>query len=148
MIFDGVLERFPDLKLCAAHGGGYLPGYPDRMDHGCLVFPDLCKGSTLKKKPTEYLKQVYVDSLVFTPLALRHLIDEMGPSHVMLGTDYPYPYTERGADTLGPVDHLFATPGLNDSQKIAHPGGEPPATGWGSPPSDAPLWAGNPPLRD
>ena len=59
----------------------------------------------------------------FTPLALRHLVDEMSPTHIMLGTDYPYPYTERGADTLGAVDHVFATHGLSDAQKIAILGG-------------------------
>src|SRR5579864_4305530 len=57
LIFEGTLERFPKLKLCCAHGGGFLPSYPDRMDHGCLVFPSRCKDSPLKQKPTEYLKQ-------------------------------------------------------------------------------------------
>ena len=123
MIFEGVLERHPGLKLCCAHGGGYLPSYADRMDHGCAVFPDQCKNSPLRKPPTEYLKQIYVDSLVFTPEALRHLLNVMGPEHVMLGTDYPYPWTENGAGTLGPVDHLFATGGLSDAQRVAILGG-------------------------
>jgi aminocarboxymuconate-semialdehyde decarboxylase len=123
MIFEGVLEHHPGLKLCCAHGGGYLPSYADRSDHGCAVFPDQCKNSPLRKPPTEYLKQVYVDSLVFTPEALRHLLSVMGPEHIMLGTDYPFPWTENGAGTLGPVDHLFATPGLNDAQKINILGG-------------------------
>ena len=71
LIFDGTLDKFPNLRLCGAHGGGYLPSYADRSDHGCLVFPEQCKGMTLKKHPTEYLRQIYVDSLVFTPAALR-----------------------------------------------------------------------------
>lgn len=123
LIFEGVLERHPGLKVCCAHGGGYLPSYADRSDHGCLVFPDQCKNSPLRKPPTEYLKQIYVDSLVFTPEALRHLVNVMGPEHIMLGSDYPYPWTENGPGTLGPVDHLFATPGLSDAQKIAILGG-------------------------
>jgi aminocarboxymuconate-semialdehyde decarboxylase len=123
MIFEGALDRHPGLKLCCAHGGGYLPSYADRMDHGCLVFPDQCKNSPLKKPPTEYLKQIYVDSLVFTPEALRHLVAVMGATHIMLGTDYPFPWTENGPGTLGPVDHVFATSGLTDAQKVDMLGG-------------------------
>jgi aminocarboxymuconate-semialdehyde decarboxylase len=123
MIFEGVLERFPRLKLCCAHGGGYLPSYADRMDHGCLDTPVRCEGSQLKKAPTEYLKQLYVDALVFTPEALRHLAAVMSPAHIMLGTDYPFKWLEAGPNTLGPVDHLFATPGFTDAQKVAILGG-------------------------
>jgi aminocarboxymuconate-semialdehyde decarboxylase len=124
MILDGAFERHPGLKICCAHGGGYLPSYADRMDHGCLTFPDGCKNPLLKKPPTEYLKQqVIADSLVFTPEALRHLVAVMGPSHVMLGTDYPFPWTESGPNTLGPVDHLFATPGLSNADQVAILGG-------------------------
>jgi predicted TIM-barrel fold metal-dependent hydrolase len=124
MIFDGVFERHPHLRVCCAHGGGYLPAYPDRIDHGCLVFPEQCKGSTLKKRPTEYLKEnVYVDNLVFMPEELRHLVAEMGATHIMLGSDYPYPWTENGAGTLGPVDLVLATPGLTDAQKVEILGG-------------------------
>jgi aminocarboxymuconate-semialdehyde decarboxylase len=122
MIFEGVLERFPGLKICCAHGGGYLPSYADRMDYGCSANPERCQGSQLKKVPTEYLKQLYVDSLVFTPEALRHLAAVMGPSHVMLGTDYPFRWL-TGENTLGPVDHVFATPGLSDAEKVAILGG-------------------------
>jgi predicted TIM-barrel fold metal-dependent hydrolase len=116
MIFEGAFDRFPNLKLLCAHGGGYLPSYADRMDHGCTVFPSQCKGG-IKKKPTEYLKQIYVDSLVFTPEALRHLVAVMGPGRVMLGTDYPFPWS------VTPVDHLFSTPGLTDADRTAILGG-------------------------
>jgi aminocarboxymuconate-semialdehyde decarboxylase len=93
------------------------------MDHGCLDTPVRCEGSQLKKAPTEYLKQLYVDALVFTPEALRHLAAVMSPSHIMLGTDYPFKWLEAGPNTLGPVDHLFATPGFTDAQKVAILGG-------------------------
>src|SRR5262249_36254039 len=65
LIMEGTLDKFPNLKLMCAHGGGYLPSYADRLDHGCFVFPEQCKG-TLKKKPSEYMRDIYVDSLVFT----------------------------------------------------------------------------------
>ena len=116
MIMEGTLDKFPNLKICAAHGGGYLPSYADRLDHGCVTFPDQCN-KKLKKKPTEYLKQIYVDSLVFSPEALRHLVAVVGPDHIGLGTDYPYPWTDT------PVDHLMATPGLSDSDRTAILGG-------------------------
>src|SRR5690348_1895805 len=116
MIMEGTLDRFPNLKLCAAHGGGYLPSYADRLDHGCVTFPDQCN-KKLKKKPTEYLRQIYVDSLVFTPEALRHLIAVVGVDHIGLGTDYPYPWTST------PVDHVMATPGLSDAERTAILGG-------------------------
>jgi len=116
MIMEGTLDRFPNLKLCAAHGGGYLPSYADRLDHGCVTFPDQCN-KKLKKKPTEYLKQIYVDSLVFSPEALRHLVAVVGPGHIGLGTDYPYPWTDT------PVDHVMATPGLSDADRTAILGG-------------------------
>jgi aminocarboxymuconate-semialdehyde decarboxylase len=118
LIFQGTLDKFPNLKICAAHGGGYLPSYAARMDHGCSVFPAQCAGgATLKKKPSEYLKQLYFDSLVFTPEALRHLVAEHGASQIVIGTDYAVPWVQ------GPVDHVLATPGLNDDERIAILGG-------------------------
>ena len=116
MIFEGTLDRFPNLKICAAHGGGFLPSYADRMDHGCVVFPNQCN-KTLKKKPREYLKQLYFDTIVFTPEALRHLVAVVGAGQLGLGTDYPFPWT------VTPVDELFAAPGLNDADRAAILGG-------------------------
>jgi aminocarboxymuconate-semialdehyde decarboxylase len=116
MILDGTLDRFPGLKICAAHGGGYLPSYAARSDQGCKVFPEQCP-TKLKKPPTEYLKQLYFDSLVFTPEALRHLVAETGVSQLVIGTDYPYPWVEN------PVDHVLGTPGLSDADKVAILGG-------------------------
>jgi aminocarboxymuconate-semialdehyde decarboxylase len=113
LIFEGTLDRFPGLKICAAHGGGYLPSYSARSDHGCLTFPDRCSKTSLKKRPTEYLRDLYFDSLVFTPEALRHLVAECGASQIMLGTDYPYPWTSTA------VEHILGTPSLNDAERAA-----------------------------
>jgi len=117
LIFQGTLDRFPNVKICAAHGGGFLPSYAARMDHGCAVFPEQCKGPTLKKKPSDYLKQLYFDSLVFTGEALRHLVAEHGASQIMIGTDYAVPWAKD------PVDHVLNTPGLSDDERIAILGG-------------------------
>jgi aminocarboxymuconate-semialdehyde decarboxylase len=117
LIFQGTLDKFPNLKICSAHGGGYLPSYAARMDHGCSVFPEQCKGPTLKKKPSDYLKQLYFDTLVFTGEALRHLVAEHGASQLMIGTDYAVPWVK------GPVDHVLNTPGLTDGERIAILGG-------------------------
>ena len=66
LIFEGTLDSDPGLKICAAHVGGYLPSYAARSDQGCMIFPARCT-KTLAKKPTEYLRQLYYDSMVFTP---------------------------------------------------------------------------------
>jgi len=116
LIFEGTLDRFPGLKICAAHGGGYLPSYAARSDAVCRTFPDRV-GPLPKKKPTEYLKQLYFDSIVFTPEALRHLIAETGPGQIVMGTDYPYPWTSTS------VDHILATSGLSDADRVAILGG-------------------------
>jgi aminocarboxymuconate-semialdehyde decarboxylase len=116
MIFDGTFDRFPGLKICAAHGGGYLPSYADRSDHGCNTLRQ-CKGPQPKKAPSEYLKDIYVDSLVFTPEALRHLAAVVGPRRIMVGTDYGFPWVSN------PVDHVLGTPDLTDDDKIAILGG-------------------------
>jgi predicted TIM-barrel fold metal-dependent hydrolase len=112
LIFEGTLDRFPKLKLIAAHGGGFLPSYADRSDHACLVSPTSCNPNIkLEKAPTEYLKQIYFDSVVFTPEAIRHLVAQVGAGQVVLGSDYPYPFQ------LHPVDHIFASDSLSDDQK-------------------------------
>ncbi len=118
LIFEGTLDKFPKLKVLAAHGGGYLGSYAPRSDHACFVSPQNCNQDIqLKKKPTEYLNQLYFDSLVFTPEALRHLVAQVGASQIMLGTDHPIPWEDH------PVDHVYATDSLTDQQKIAILGG-------------------------
>jgi aminocarboxymuconate-semialdehyde decarboxylase len=116
LIFEGTLDAYPGLKICAAHAGGYLPSYAARSDQGCVTFPARCT-RTLKKKPTEYLKDLYYDSMVFTSEGLRHLIAEVGVSQIVMGTDYPFPWTKVA------VDHILNTPNLNDEDRIAMLGG-------------------------
>jgi aminocarboxymuconate-semialdehyde decarboxylase len=111
LIEDGTLDLFPRLKICAAHGGGYLPSYSSRSDQCLTAFPNLCK--PLKKPPTEYLKQLYYDSVLFTPEDMRHLIAVVGASQVVVGTDYPTLWNRT------PVDRILAVPGLNDEERIS-----------------------------
>ena len=113
LIFQGTLDRFPGLKICASHGGGFLGSYASRSDAICASFPDRCASVPLKKKPTEYLRQLYFNSIVFTPGAMRHLVAEVGSGQVLLGTDNPYGWTKTA------VDHILNTPGLRDEEKRA-----------------------------
>jgi len=115
LIQDGTLDLFPRLKICAAHGGGYLPSYSSRSDQCLSAFPNLCK--SLKKLPTEYLKQLYYDSILFTPEDMRHLIAVVGASQVVLGTDYPTLWNRT------PVDRILAVPGLSDEDRVGIFGG-------------------------
>src|SRR5216683_3493983 len=118
LIFEGTLDRFPGLKIIAAHGGGYLPSYAPRSDHACFVSPPNCNPEIkLKKKPTEYLNQLHFDYLVFTSEALRHLAAQVGTSQLMLGSDHPIPWEQH------PVDHVMGTETLSDDEKIAILGG-------------------------
>jgi len=116
LIFEGTLDRFPGLKICAAHGGGYLPSYAARSDAGIKTFPQTYTVK-LKKNPSAYLRDLYYDSLVFTPEGLRHLVAEVGADRIMLGTDYPYPSTAR------PVELVLETPELSDAERAAILGG-------------------------
>jgi predicted TIM-barrel fold metal-dependent hydrolase len=112
LIFEGTFDKFSKLKVIAAHGGGFLPSYADRSDHACLVNPSGCNPNIkLAKQPTEYLRQIYFDSLVFTPEALRHLAAQVGVGQIVLGSDYPFPWQ------LQPVDHIFASASLSDDDK-------------------------------
>src|SRR5262245_19808774 len=116
--FEGTLDRFPGLKICAAHGGGFLPSYANRSDAVIRTFPNRV-GPLPKKKPTAYLRdgQLFFDTIVFTPEALRHLVDACGDSQIMIGTDYPFPWTSTE------IDLVMGTPSLNDQERIAILGG-------------------------
>ena len=117
LVFEGTLDRFPNLKLLSAHGGGYFPSYAARADHACFVSPQNCNpGIVLKKQPSEYLNAMFFDTLVFTPEAVRHLAAQVGASQLMLGTDHPIPWENH------PVDVIMATP-FTDAERAGVLGG-------------------------
>jgi predicted TIM-barrel fold metal-dependent hydrolase len=114
LIFEGTFDQLPNLKILAAHGGGFLGSYAPRSDRSCFVSPQNCDPNiVLKKKPTEYVTQMYFDSLVFTSEGLRHLVTEVGAGHVVMGSDQPIPWVDH------PVDHIMDTPTLSDAQRVA-----------------------------
>jgi aminocarboxymuconate-semialdehyde decarboxylase len=94
LIFGGVLERLPDLRVCLAHGGGSFPYTIGRIEHGFRMRPDLVATDN-PRNPREYLSRLYFDSCVHDALALRYLIDAVGSDRIMLGTDYPFPLGEQ-----------------------------------------------------
>ncbi|HYZ33217.1 MAG TPA: amidohydrolase family protein [Crenalkalicoccus sp.] len=116
LIFDGVLERHPDLKILAVHGGGYLPAYSGRIDHAWGARSDARGG--LPKPPTYYLRKVYFDSIVFTPHQLEYLVRVFGPNRILMGTDFPFDMAE--AD---PIGHVAAVEALDDTMRAAIAGG-------------------------
>lgn len=118
LILEGTLDKYPGLKICAAHAGGYLPSYSGRTDAMCANRPDQCRVA-LKRKPSEYLRggQLYFDSMVFTQEGLRHLIAEVGAGQIVIGTDYPFPWTKTA------VDDILHQPGIGDDDRIAMLGG-------------------------
>jgi aminocarboxymuconate-semialdehyde decarboxylase len=87
LIFSGLLDRHPRLKILAAHGGGYLPAYLGRGDHAWHVRPD---SRTCAHEPSSYLRRLWFDALVYIPDGLRALVAAVGPNQVLLGTDYPF----------------------------------------------------------
>ncbi len=88
LIFDGTLDKFPNLKIIGAHGGGYLPSYLGRTDVACIVRPSAHCAN--KKQPADYFKdQLMVDAMVFSPEDVRHLVARSGPTQVVYGTDIP-----------------------------------------------------------
>ncbi len=109
LIFDGTLDRFPRLQFIGAHAGGYLPSYIERTNVACEVRP--MANCANKKSPREYFKQqISVDSMVFTPEGLRHLVAELGASHVVFGTDIPYNWPT-------PVDLILKAAFLTNAEK-------------------------------
>ena len=104
LIFGGVLERLPRLKVCLAHGGGSFPYTIGRIEHGFNMRPDLVAVDN-PRNPREYLSRLFFDSWVADPRALRYLLDTVGVRQVMLGTDYPFPLGEqepgKGIASLG-----------------------------------------------
>lgn len=93
LVFGGVLESLPDLRICFAHGGGGFGPTIGRLDRAFAARPDLC-AQRISQPPSAYLKRLYIDSLVHDPAALRYLIDLFGTERIALGSDYPFPLGE------------------------------------------------------
>jgi aminocarboxymuconate-semialdehyde decarboxylase len=117
MIFEGVLDRFPGVKVIGAHGGGFLASYIGRFDN-CNTLQAPCQ--RMKRKPSEYLRgpQLYFDSLVYSPQNLRNVVTAAGASQVVIGTDFGFPIASST-----PVDTVLQTPGLSVQEQIAILGG-------------------------
>ena len=116
LIFDGYLERFPQLKICIAHGGGYIPAYWGRFDHAYAHRPD--SRVNIKRKPSDYLRKLYFDTVVFSETELKHLIESWGADHIMLGTDYPFDMAEPD-----PVGFLERVEAISDADMALVAGG-------------------------
>ena len=116
LIFDGVLDSFPGLKICVAHGGGFLPAYSGRIDHAHAARED-CR-RCIKEPPGSYLRRLYFDTVVFTEHQLEYLAGLYGSDHIVLGTDYPF---DMGM--YDPVGFVSGAASLTDADKEAIIGG-------------------------
>jgi aminocarboxymuconate-semialdehyde decarboxylase len=111
LIFDGTLDKFPGLRVCAAHAGGYLPSYLGRTEAACTVRSNA--NCANKRKPSEYLRsQILIDSMIFSEEGLRHLVAEMGVGQIVYGTDVPFNWPVT-------VDLILDAPFLSDADKEA-----------------------------
>jgi aminocarboxymuconate-semialdehyde decarboxylase len=116
LIFSGTLAGFPDLKLMAVHGGGYLPAYSGRIDHAWGARQD--SHGDLPLPPTTYLRQVYLDTVVFSYHQLAYLLDVFGPDRILMGTDYPYDMAE-----YNPIGHIAGVDGMDETTLAQLAGG-------------------------
>src|SRR3954451_16931148 len=116
LIFSGTLARFPDLKLMAVHGGGYLPAYSGRIDHAWGARRD--SHGELALPPTTYLRQVYLDTVVFSYHQLAYLIEVFGAAHIRMGTDYQFDMAE-----YTPVGHIAGVGGMDETTLAQIAGG-------------------------
>jgi aminocarboxymuconate-semialdehyde decarboxylase len=110
LIFDGVMERHPDLKIVLVHGGGYLPAYSARMDHAYRTREDVREN--LPRLPSEYLSMFYLDTVVFAEDQLAYLIEKYGADRIVIGTDYPFDMGE-----YDPVEHVYQANGITESDR-------------------------------
>ncbi len=116
LIFDGVIERHPKLKILAVHGGGYLPAYSGRIDHAWGARSDA--HGDLPHPPSTYLKKIYFDTVVFTPHQLAELVRLYGADHIVMGTDYPFDMAD-----FDPIGHVASVPDFDPSTIAAIAGG-------------------------
>jgi len=94
MVFGGVFDKLPNLRVAFAHGGGAFPGIIGRVEHGFNVRPEIV-ATAISRNPREYLGQFFVDSLVHEPAMLNYMIDLFGSNRIALGSDYPFPLGEH-----------------------------------------------------
>ncbi len=106
MIYDGFFDRYPNLKLIVAHGGGTLPFLAARLDRCWEVIPS-CRAN-ISKPPSEYLKRIYADTALYSREALRDTIETFGGDNVMYGTDFPHANADMGP-SLERIDGLEPT---------------------------------------
>jgi aminocarboxymuconate-semialdehyde decarboxylase len=107
LVFSGMFDRHPQVRVCAVHGGGYFPAYIGRFDHGYHSRPE---SRTMKQPPSEYLGRIYFDTVVFRPDILQGLIARAGIGQVLVGTDYPFDMGDYDLEGL-----LGGVPGLDES---------------------------------
>ncbi|CAN5514879.1 amidohydrolase family protein [soil metagenome] len=119
LVFGGIMDRYPDLKICLGHAGGYTAFGVARMDKtwraadmGVPEFSDA--KSNLTQPPSEYLSRFYYDSCTYTEETLRFVIDSVGIDRVVLGTDYPAPMVQED-----PVSWLTSMPGITEAERTA-----------------------------
>jgi aminocarboxymuconate-semialdehyde decarboxylase len=113
LVYGGILEEFPGLKICVAHGGGQAPYIAGRVDRGWRIHDSVRKA--IPKPPSTYLRSLYYDTIVHDPLALQYLAEKVGASQLMVGSDCPYHLFDMGdPDPLGTVEGLNATPAVKD----------------------------------
>ena len=110
LLYGGVLERFPELNVCLAHGGGFLPYQLGRLDHGYAVKPEARIRAPLP--PSHYLDRLYFDGITHDGAAFRYLVEVVGPDHVLFGTDVPFPMADEGM-----ARHLTRVPELTPEKR-------------------------------
>ena len=88
LIYEGVLERYPDIQIVIAHGGGYLPLYMGRLDRNVTNMPESTRN--IRGLPSDYIRRLHYDICVYDPAALARLIDHVGADRLLLGSDFPF----------------------------------------------------------
>lgn len=114
LIYEGVLERLPGLKIVVAHGGGYLPHYFGRLDRNVQAWPESTKN--ISRKPSEYLRELHYDTCLYEPAMLEALVARVGADRIVMGSDYPVGETD-------PVGFVAGCPALSPDQQEMVVGG-------------------------